>query len=412
MSRFRTATIPGGLGLLAGIGWAVSSGLLDGTPPTIQVDLPHATVRGAVDVSIHVTDPAPGVGTVTARVDDEPPVRIELDPTGHAVWTIPARPEQDGPHTVTIEATDRAWSPNTARQQGTYTTDHTPPTLEWAMVPGAPAQGETAALFVRAGEPLTEPHVSGLEQTRPLRVVHPHTLRALIGLGVKTPAGEQTIDLLASDQLGNTARCSIPVSVRETDFPRGGTIRLSNRQVAARRDTTALDKMRADRNAAYRHVEPTAYWHGPIVRPIVGRRTSAFGRYRTYSDGRKKHHLGTDLANITGTPVRSALGGIVRAAGWQHLFGNAVIVHHGQGLTTSYNHLSRLDVAEGDTVEAGDIVGAVGSTGQSTGPHLHWGMQVGEIEVDPERWPDHGFEWAALAETLSWQSALDCTPQP
>ena len=408
MNALRAAIIIGGWFCWWWLGGVVRH--LDGTPPTIQIELPTDPVRGVVDVTIHVNDSAPGVDTVTASVDDEPPVRID-DPTGvRSGHSCPPRSRRathghhrrHRPRLVT----------NTARQQSTYTTDHTPPTLEWVLVPSTPAQGEIAALYVRAGEPLTEPSVSGLDQTRLLRVVHPHTLRALLGFGVKTPAGDHTADLLASDRLGNTVRCRIPVRVRETDFPRGGTIRLSNRQVAARRDTAALDKMRADRNAAYRHVEPTAHWHGPIVRPIVGRRTSAFGRYRTYSDGRKKHHLGTDLANITGTPVRSALGGIVRAAGWQHLFGNAVIVHHGQGLTTSYNHLSRLDVAQGDTVEAGDIVGAVGSTGQSTGPHLHWGMQVGEIEVDPERWPDHGFEYAALAETLSWQSALDCTPQP
>ena len=75
-------------------------------------------------------------------------------------------------------------------------------------------------------------------------------------------------------------------------------------------------------------------------------------------------------------------------AGWQAIFGNVVIVHHGQGLTTSYNHLDEVRVAVGEPVEGGDIIGLLGSTGQSTGPHLHWGVTVAETAVDPAEWLD------------------------
>ena len=213
----------------------------------------------------------------------------------------------------------------------------------------------------------------------------------LVGIGVATPTEPTKLTVTATDTLGNSTTCEVPVVVTATDFARGGYIRLSSTQVKARKDTEALQAMRAARTAAYAFVDPLQHWNGDTIRPIEGRRTSPFGRYRTYSDGRKKHHLGTDLANITGTPVKSALSGVVRAAGWQHLFGNAVIVHHGQGLTSSYNHLSAINVEEGQRGEAGQLVGKLGSTGQSTGPHLHWGMQVGDVEVDPERWPAHGF---------------------
>ena len=70
------------------------------------------------------------------------------------------------------------------------------------------------------------------------------------------------------------------------------------------------------------------------------------------------------------------------------MFGNAVIVHHGHGVTTSYNHLDRIDVEVGDDVAAGDPIGLLGSTGQSTGPHLHFSMVVGEEAVDPAQWLD------------------------
>ncbi|HCH65910.1 MAG TPA: hypothetical protein DFR83_24120, partial [Deltaproteobacteria bacterium] len=359
MSTARTAALACGIALLGFGGWSASSGKLDRTPPTIRVEAPTQPVRGAVGITIAVQDHSPGLASVYAQVDDAPAVRIPVDAAGHAVWSIPAQPERDGVHTITIEATDHAWAFNTARSQASYTTDHTPPSIEWALEPASPSQGEIVALYVRAAEPLTGPTVTGLEQMRPLQPVHETTVRALLGLGVKTPAGEHVLQVHAADALGNTTQCGVPIVVGATQFPRGGTIRLSTKQVAARRNTEALEKMRRDRTTAYTHMDPVAHWQGATVRPIVGRRTSAFGRYRTYSDGRKKHHLGTDLANITGTLVRSALSGIVRAAGWQHLFGNAVIVHHGQGLTSSYNHLSRVDVTVGAPVAAGDVVGAL-----------------------------------------------------
>jgi lysostaphin len=75
----------------------------------------------------------------------------------------------------------------------------------------------------------------------------------------------------------------------------------------------------------------------------------------------------------------------------QAIYGNVVIVHHGEGVTTSYNHLSEISVSVGDVVEKGDRLGAVGSTGQSTGPHLHWGLVVAGIPVNPDEWLTDGF---------------------
>ena len=76
----------------------------------------------------------------------------------------------------------------------------------------------------------------------------------------------------------------------------------------------------------------------------------------------------------------------MRQAGWQHIFGNVVIIDHGQGVVTSYNHLSAVSVDVGAAVAAGERIGAVGSTGQSTGPHLHWGLVVDGVSVDAEQW--------------------------
>ena len=407
----RWRTWAAGLALVAAgaTGGVLATGRLDATPPVVTLVAPTEPVRGAVPIEVRAVDASPGVATVHLRLDGRAPVEVPLDAAGIGRWTVPADPSHDGPHTVSVTAVDGSWRANQASAAATFHTDHTPPILQWAVVPPSPAQGEVAAVFVRSQEPVHEGTVDGLDQSRPLAPAGDTVWRGLLGVGVQTPAGAHVLTLRAADALGNRVACTVPLQITPTEFAWGGTIRLTTRQVAARTDTEALAQMRADRSAAYTHADPIAHWRGGALRPVPGRRTSAFGRFRAYSDGRKKHHLGTDLASPTGTPVHSALAGVVRAAGWQHLFGNAVIVHHGQGLTTSYNHLSTLDVELGQAVGRGQRVGTVGSTGQSTGPHLHWGMQVGEVEVDPERWPAHGFQLTELAEPPAWSLATDCT---
>ena len=368
------------------------SGKLDHTAPQIQVDLPSGPIRGDVTVQITVEDMTPGVSTAVLSIDEAPPIPLSLDADGRADWVWPGGPQRTpGVHTLVVRAQDSAWQPNEGQVSVTRETDDQPPVLHYTLVPEQPAQGTVAALFLWADEDLAQAQLVGLDQSRPIRATPDGPHRVLVGIGVATPTEPTKLTVTATDTLGNSTTCEVPVVVTATDFARGGYIRLSSTQVKARKDTEALQAMRAARTAAYAFVDPLQHWNGDTIRPIEGRRTSPFGRYRTYSDGRKKHHLGTDLANITGTPVKSALSGVVRAAGWQHLFGNAVIVHHGQGLTSSYNHLSAINVEEGQRGEAGQLVGKLGSTGQSTGPHLHWGMQVGDVEVDPERWPAHGF---------------------
>ena len=387
------------------------SGKLDRQPPHIHVELPAGPLRGDVTVQITVQDLTPGVSKAHLMLDGGPPVPLSVDASGRASWIWPGgsgRPP--GRHTLVVHAEDSAWQPNASQVSVQRETDDQPPVLHYSLVPEQPAQGTAAAVFLWADEALADAQLVGLDQSRPMRATSEGPLRALVGIGVATPSEPTVLTVTATDLLGNTSTCEVPIVVAPTDFPSGGYIRLSSKQVKARRDIEALEAMRAARTAAYTHVDPLQHWEGATVRPVQGRRTSPFGRYRTYSDGRKKHHLGTDLANITGTPVKSALRGVVRAAGWQHLFGNAVIVHHGQGLTSSYNHLSAISVEQGQSVEAGQVVGKLGSTGQSTGPHLHWGMQVGEVEVDPERWPAHGFSPSLLE--LKAEAARPCaTPR-
>ncbi|HEX5742217.1 MAG TPA: M23 family metallopeptidase [Pilimelia sp.] len=97
-------------------------------------------------------------------------------------------------------------------------------------------------------------------------------------------------------------------------------------------------------------------------------------------------HEGMDFAVATGTPIRAAKGGVVKKAAWYGGYGNAVILDHGNGVKTLYGHNSALSVKEGQRVAAGQVIAKAGSTGDSTGPHLHFEVHVKDKPVDPRPW--------------------------
>jgi len=127
----------------------------------------------------------------------------------------------------------------------------------------------------------------------------------------------------------------------------------------------------------------TTPYQGKLIRPLQGRISSGYG-YRVHPIYRvRKMHTGVDFAAPTGTPIRAAADGtVVHAARWGG-YGNCIILDHGGGLATLYGHCSRLAVKEGGTVTQGQVVGYVGSTGLSTGPHLHFEVRRDGQPVDP-----------------------------
>lgn len=125
---------------------------------------------------------------------------------------------------------------------------------------------------------------------------------------------------------------------------------------------------------------------GGFVRPVGGRVSSSFG-YRVHPIfGVRKLHTGVDLAAGAGTPIVASATGRVVFAGWRGGYGRTVIVDHGGGVTTLYAHQSSLSVSQGQSVTRGQQVGRVGSTGYSTGPHLHFEVRVNGSPVDPMRY--------------------------
>jgi len=134
----------------------------------------------------------------------------------------------------------------------------------------------------------------------------------------------------------------------------------------------------------YGRTTPRWLGEGSFMKPHPASLVPSFGERRVYGGNSPLSiHQGIDLAVPKGDPIRSSNSGRVVWAAETYLSGNTAVIDHGLGLFTVYCHMSRLMVRTGDTVKKGDTLGYCGSTGRSTGPHLHWGARLGESRVDP-----------------------------
>lgn len=121
----------------------------------------------------------------------------------------------------------------------------------------------------------------------------------------------------------------------------------------------------------------------PAFLPVEGPVTSGFGARIHPITGKKSFHTGLDIAASEGTPVAAAYGGTVLETGQTEGRGKYIRLRHGDSMQTMYCHLSEIDVSQGDRIEAGDAIGKVGSTGMSTGPHLHFEVWIDGVRCNP-----------------------------
>jgi murein DD-endopeptidase MepM/ murein hydrolase activator NlpD len=135
----------------------------------------------------------------------------------------------------------------------------------------------------------------------------------------------------------------------------------------------------------------------PYRKPVIGEVefTSGFGVRTDPFLGRPAMHTGLDFRAAMGDPVRATANGKVVSSGWAGGYGRMVEIDHGNGLSTRYGHLSEISVKVGDTIKIGQVIGAVGSTGRSTGPHLHYETRIDGEAVDPQKFLRAGVRLSA-----------------
>jgi murein DD-endopeptidase MepM/ murein hydrolase activator NlpD len=157
--------------------------------------------------------------------------------------------------------------------------------------------------------------------------------------------------------------------------------------------TPALARLKStsderERVAAFlKELSPARYWEEPLEAPLPGCITSPFGVTR-FHNGKPtgEYHAGLDQRGAFGSPIHAVAGGVVKIAQQFTLRGGTVGIDHGQGLESIYLHMSRFAAKEGEQVHKGDVIGYVGSTGRSTGPHVHWTLYVNSEPVNPLQW--------------------------
>ncbi|MFW6079218.1 MAG: M23 family metallopeptidase, partial [Gemmatimonadota bacterium] len=266
--------------------------------------------------------------------------------------------------------------------------DARPHAIETRWSPERPAQGTVFTIRV---EPVDVPleHVEGEFAGEPLhfrpaaRADDDGAFTALAAVPVDAE-GERTLRIHVRTVPGHreTVERSVPIAP--------GDYRMEELSVAPRYGGGYDAETRARISREYRRAvavsrashDTPRMWEPPFVAPRPTPITSGFGNGRIFNGELQSRHTGTDFAGGLGAPVRAPARGIVRLVDAFYLGGNVVYIDHGAGLVTGYLHLSEAVVAEGDTVDAGTVIGRVGATGRVTGPHLHWIVRYGEISVD------------------------------
>lgn len=209
------------------------------------------------------------------------------------------------------------------------------------------------------------------------------TWSALAAVHVEAKPKPVRLALVAILADGKKLTFSKPVSIQEAPYDeRQLTVSKKfvkpsrqQRQRAAR-EARALDRALAGASAQ-------RLWRGSFAKPTAGIETSPFGTKRTYNDKKKSRHLGLDLDGKIGDAIVASNRGRIALATERFYSGGTVVVDHGEGLFTMYFHMSRIDVKAGDVVEKGQGLGAIGATGQVTGPHLHFSVRFGGLYQDP-----------------------------
>ncbi len=154
-------------------------------------------------------------------------------------------------------------------------------------------------------------------------------------------------------------------------------------------DPRVRDDEDAQLAPTYARVTRPRLWDGRFLLPVEGPIITQFGEIRSYNGGPPTgHHGGVDFAAAAGRPVLAPAQGRVALVDQARLRGTMIVLDHGLGVFTTYAHLSEVDVHIGQEVQRGQPIGKVGSTGLSTGPHLHWELRVGGVLVNPLEWTE------------------------
>lgn len=199
----------------------------------------------------------------------------------------------------------------------------------------------------------------------------------------EVPAAAETAQIPTNNQTINEPKSidySRPQGSENFAMNSGGPVldlQLTKEELDEAESGTIQDKIRAIASISNPSFLPTMWSHLGKINNEFGFRRNPFGG-RSY-----EFHAGMDIDGERGDSVLAPANGTIVKAGWQGGYGNLIEIDHGNGLTTRYGHLSKVEVQVGDTVSRGQLIGLVGSTGRSTGPHLHYELRLNDKAINP-----------------------------
>jgi len=249
----------------------------------------------------------------------------------------------------------------------------------WASPPPAATAVPGGVARIRLGAAEQAPRAR-LGNDRVLVVREGDEWIALVGVGLAAKPGAR-LRLLAQHAGGRQERFEIEVVPKAYASQH---LQVSPEHV----DPSAEQLARYARERAHLEAVLRTFSDSPparlaMIQPAHGRYSSGFGLQRYFNDQLRSRHSGMDIAAPVGTPVVAAGAGRVIDTGDYFFQGRTIVLDHGQGLLSLYAHLSAIDTALSQVVDAGQLIGKVGATGRVTGPHLHFSVYLNSVAVDP-----------------------------
>ena len=364
---------------LAASSVAVSRARRDRTPPDIVVRLePQVIAERPFEVYLSADEPV----TYTLRYGDTVSTRVSQN-DAQSPLSLTGLP---GSEELLVTATDEAGN-SSARSYSVYGVPIPQPLIKTpkAVVPGEPF----SVRVVWAPESVRAASLTLSVDGRPLETFEEGAARVgLASVPLGTPPGEGVVGLELTDQYGRNVHVTRLLTVLADPHPIQ-ELALPAALLASSTPENEVLEAQVLQDAYARAARTSTPPLEPFLLPITGRSTSGYGTPRRYERGGAViYHEGADIAAPVGTPVRATNAGRVLVADFFPIKGGLVVIDHGGGVSSLYFHQSKILVKAGDWVERGDVIGEVGTTGRSTGPHLHWEMRVNGVTSDPLAWVD------------------------
>ncbi|MEJ5358429.1 MAG: M23 family metallopeptidase [Desulfobacterales bacterium] len=267
-------------------------------------------------------------------------------------------------------------------------TDPPPAPLRIVLTPAEPQAGDAVLVELECRTGSSCPSDVRLSWAEQEILLFPHPLRGpsfragLLAIPLSARPEEAVLEA-AWTQPGGRRGWRFPFRIRPGFFAEEA-LRVDPRHVRpSPRDLERIRREREELERIYASGARRPLWEGGFSAPVPGEISGAFGTRRVFNGELISRHTGVDFRAASGDPVVAAGSGVVRLGKELFYSGNAVVIDHGAGIFTSYSHLSRIEVTPGRRLARDEILGRVGATGRATGPHLHWGVKLNGVSVNP-----------------------------